>query len=124
MQKRRMWKVAIGHFVLSVLFGLFFFLAIAPAMDHLGHLQSPSDQTKVVWTWFLVACFFILQPQFSLILAKEYFSNSVMLDDYFVFLFPVIAPLVAPLWSLCFGWLFVKFDNWLNHFPVLGKKVF
>jgi hypothetical protein len=28
------------------------------------------------------------------------------------------------LWSLCFGWLFIKFDNWLNHFPVLGRRVF
>jgi len=33
--------------------------------------------------------------------------------------------LVASLfWSLCFGWLFVKLDNCLNHFPVLGRKVF
>jgi hypothetical protein len=29
-----------------------------------------------------------------------------------------------PLWSICFGWIFVKLDNWLNHFPVLGKRVF
>ncbi len=29
-----------------------------------------------------------------------------------------------PLWSICFGWLFVKMDNWLNHFPTLGRKVF
>jgi len=27
-------------------------------------------------------------------------------------------------WSVCFGWLFVKLDNWLNHFQVLGRKVF
>jgi len=32
--------------------------------------------------------------------------------------------LAIPLWSFCFGWIFVKLDNWLNHFPVLGKRVF
>jgi len=30
----------------------------------------------------------------------------------------------VPFWSYCFGIIFVKFDNWLNHFPVLGKRVF
>jgi hypothetical protein len=30
----------------------------------------------------------------------------------------------VPLWSLCFGWLYVQFTDWLNHFPVLGKRVF
>jgi hypothetical protein len=31
---------------------------------------------------------------------------------------------LLPLWSFCFGWISVKLDNWLNHFPVLGKRVF
>ncbi|HAO79051.1 MAG TPA: hypothetical protein DCQ92_08765 [Verrucomicrobia subdivision 3 bacterium] len=35
-----------------------------------------------------------------------------------------ICLLLIPLWSFFFGWIFVKLDNWLNHFPVLGKRVF
>jgi hypothetical protein len=29
-----------------------------------------------------------------------------------------------PIWSICFGWLFIRTKDWLNHFPVLGKRVF
>ena len=36
----------------------------------------------------------------------------------------ILGLILMPLWSICFGWVFVKFINWLNHFPVLGKRVF
>jgi hypothetical protein len=38
--------------------------------------------------------------------------------------FYVLIFLSVPLWSYCFGWIFIRSKDWLNHFPVLGKKVF
>jgi len=38
--------------------------------------------------------------------------------------FIILLLFLIPVWSFCFGWIFVKLDNWLNHFPVLGKRVF
>ncbi|HEY4952179.1 MAG TPA: hypothetical protein VII71_02190 [Verrucomicrobiae bacterium] len=68
---------------------------------------------------------YILQPSILLALVtngpeilKGFFSAG--LHNYLTIVFCVS----MPIWSLCFGWIFVKFDNWLNHFPVLGKKVF
>ena len=41
-----------------------------------------------------------------------------------IWLLSIVQWLSMLIWSICFGWLYVKFTNWLNHFPVLGKKVF
>jgi len=47
-----------------------------------------------------------------------YFSVKFLrLGDKFTFSY-------SSIWSICFGWIYVKFTNWLNHFPVLDKKVF
>jgi hypothetical protein len=67
------------------------------------------------WMNFLSDVGLLLQPLVwlaSKIYSPKTFSGVIM------FL------LAIPFWSICFGWLFVKLDNWLNHFPVLGKKVF
>src|ERR1039457_37388 len=68
---------------------------------------------------------YILQPSILLPFATD---QPTMFRHFFWGVSPsylsIIFCLSMPLWSLCFGWLFVKFDNWLNHFPVLGKRVF
>ena len=71
---------------------------------------------NMAWVNFIGTCSMILQPQF-LIFSKIIKSPT----SYFVM---VLLLSTAPLWSICFGWIFVKLDNWLNHFPVLGKRVF
>jgi hypothetical protein len=108
-QKRRMWKVAASHFVLS--------LAVV-----LGALLCPEDfnhpsvvVVPEILAQSLVHCFYFLQPVFSLGVGAKLLSGNF----YFALLLASI-----PIWSLCFGWLFVKLDNWLNHFPVFGRKVF
>jgi hypothetical protein len=68
---------------------------------------------------------FVLQPSILLPFA---FNEPTLLGNMFwgvsqSFL-SVLFSLSMPLWSICFAWLFVKLDNWLNHFPVLGRKVF
>ena len=69
--------------------------------------------------WRQITYFF--QPQIWLIgEAESHFSTEILSE-----LFPPWVYLITiPIWGICFGWLFVKFDNWLNHFPVLGRKVF
>ena len=64
---------------------------------------------------FISDCGMILQPQF-------YFTKFIKppVGGFVV----LLLMMTAPVWSICFGWLFVKLNNWLNHFPVLGKKVF
>ena len=60
--------------------------------------------------------FFVLQPQFLFLGRLEVRFN----EDAIAFL----AVFFAVAWSFCFGWLVTKLVNWLNHFPVLGRKVF
>jgi hypothetical protein len=67
------------------------------------------------WSYFFEQVTMCLQPQFWII---GKFEKSAANSSMFLGIF------IIPLWSFCFGWLFVKLDNWLNHFPVLGKKVF
>jgi len=115
MLKRRMWKVAISHFI-------FTFLIIVGAYFS-SFVTSPGNWT----TWqrfdnsyifraylnnFLGDVFFLFQPQFWV---SKFFSS-----DWFFW----ASLILIPFWSICFAWLFVKLDNWLNHFPVLGKRVF
>jgi hypothetical protein len=71
---------------------------------------------------------YILQPSILLTFATDqpqmlkhfFWSGSLNYLSYLSIIFCIS----MPLWSLCFGWLCVKFTNWLNHFPILGKKVF
>ena len=120
MQKRRVWKVAIGHFLLSLL--VLWELFHGPTW-----VVSPEQE---VWVnaggLFLLKVFFLLQPLFSFFVWGFHlagvpdgnFGGLVEFLEGLAMLFSV------PLWSICFAWLFVKFDNWLNHFSVLGRKVF
>ena len=109
-QKRRMWKVAATHFLIT----LFVFW-------RLFHSFRPDSWTPF---WFKVSV--LLQPALSFFVwffgfipvPSGNFGGLIEFTEGLVILFSV------PFWSIFFGWIFVKLDNWLNHFPVLGKRVF
>jgi hypothetical protein len=102
-QKQRTRKVAVAHFVLSI-FVIWKLVAYFLA-DYIG----PYEPT---WRHFWRDAFYSFQPQF---LVADKLGT--------VFIVGICAALV-PIWSFYFGWLYTKFVNWLNHFPVLGKRVF
>ena len=135
MQKRRMWKVAIMHFALSA----FAFLALisyprfhASENTNVSNNQYQQYQNKLngfgqlqqhliwqgAWQFFWLAIFQILQPQ-TLLIGKIWLHNGMSFE-----LLIITQICFVFLWSICFGWLYVKFTNWLNHFPVLGRKLF
>jgi hypothetical protein len=111
MQKRRMWKVVIVHFLLTVFcfFGLVHLLFKSFSFD--------SDSWINLMSWFLFVSLLILQPEFLLAVILQDDGPNHILP-------PLIWWVFIPIWSICFGWIYVKFTGWLNHFPVLGKKVF
>jgi len=115
-QKRRMWKVAIAHFVLTAFIWL--------GWECLHNEQTISIQF-VLWSESWRSVFFFLQPLIWFV----FVASQIQIVNIFYSIFSdgaalaISLPLI-PFWSICFGWLYVKFTNWLNHFPVLGKKVF
>lgn len=126
--KRRIRKVAIVHLLITVLFVLVGLLQ--PAHGFSGSLEKRRIfEERLVWErayqniWKDVS--FLLQPQFG-VLSK--IGDSVALQNFArslpTWLFVTVLLSSIPIWSFCFGWLFVKFDNWLNHFPGLGRKIF
>jgi hypothetical protein len=117
MQKQRIRKAARIHFLLSVLSGLLFSI-MAPA---LATSKSHSEPDAVFLVIFLMAMlsFFLLQPQFLII---QIFFAILALRIYPMDFF--LSVVIAPFWSYAFAWIFIRTKDWLNHFPVLGKKVF
>ena len=109
-----MWKVAIAHFLLTL-----FVIWEVTRFQILSVLLNYDYFSLMVWQNFWLKAFYVFQPQF-LITSLNFVKSSevvgrVVLDFVFA---------IMPLWSFCFGWIFAKLDNWLNHFPVLGRKVF
>jgi hypothetical protein len=119
MQKRRMWKVAIAHFVLSVCFGIVL-------VDHEAEAGGIFEGSFFAWDHFTLKTFLFLQPQFLFTFHVNHPMGFrfVGYNSTPSLLTPIFLLILIPLWSICFGWLYVKVTNWLNHFPVLGKKVF
>jgi|ERR1043165_522975 hypothetical protein len=103
--KRKVWKVIGYH--------LFFTAYVVLLLAFASHpmILNPSDPAH--WYPLLGQPLLILLQPLSYVVERISGSESAFL--FFM---------LMPIWSLCFGWLFVKFDNWLNHFPVLGKRVF
>jgi hypothetical protein len=119
MQKRRMWKVAIVHFALTVIC-MFAFITI---IHRYAFGSSESPVWSFDWMSFWGEIGVLLQPQ--LFLLEQPFSMGMFDRLHFPNLFVFYLKLGSiPLWSICFGWIYVKFTNWLNHFPTLGKRVF
>jgi hypothetical protein len=120
-QKRRMWKVAIAHFCLTL-----FVFATLYNSGWSGH----SGEAKERWMHvenLKIRALILLQPQLGVLFAAAKFFPTAM-AHYFSWVQPWLLMTVwivsIPLWSICFGWIYVKFTNRLNHFPVLGRKVF
>jgi hypothetical protein len=116
MQKRRMWKVALVHFALTVFVWL--------GWEYLNNNEANYIQS-VLWADSWRSVFFILQPLIWLVFAASQIGFINHFYDAFSdgMALAICLPLI-PFWSFCFGWFYVKFTNRLNHFPVLGKKVF
>jgi hypothetical protein len=120
-QKKKMWKVAIIHFASSLILFLYpiYLVKFGHIMSYSGDPDSALIQQALAGLIF--KCALALQPQFLLfVFGGEYGLYS----QHFAFALGLLSCLLIPIWSICFGWLFVKFDNWLNHFPILGRKVF
>jgi hypothetical protein len=117
MQKKKMRKVAFAYFVLT------FLPVFVIAFTATGFFRVPSAAVSFdfwVQCWFRV--FIFLQPVFCLFesrLFQQVFEQ--FMPDW---LWPLISVVVIPIWCNFIGWIFVRGRNWLNHFPVLGKKVF
>src|SRR5450432_2626407 len=115
-QKRRMWKVAIIHFPLSD-----YFLINFLTQDKLSHGFSNAATTwSVALASLSKTILALLQPHFYLM--DKFFGTILMSVPKSLLM--LLCLISVPVWSICFSWLFVKLDNWLNHFPVLGKRVF
>jgi hypothetical protein len=122
MQKRRMKNLARIHF------GLTLFFVFLSVIWNAFPFHSQSIEARVIhatWGQFWLDALKLLQPLPHLMILV---TQRLNLPDHPLWLVVLIiygALLVASLfWSICFSWILVKFDNWLNHFPVLGKKVF
>jgi hypothetical protein len=89
-----------------------------------SHIGVDYDSLKQVYVNREVAdfnakCLFVLQPQFMFLVLWQNMHNMLSVRAI-----TALGLLSVPLWSFCFSCIFVRFDNWLNHFPILGRKVF
>jgi hypothetical protein len=112
-QKRRMWKVAVVHFFMTWF--------VVWLMMHYTGWSGPAEREGwfEAWASFWSKAFFLFQPQ--LLLFGWMLSNWGAIGSISSELAMIVS---VPLWSICFSWIFVMLDNWLNHFPLLGRKVF
>jgi len=122
--KKRVRKVAMLHLGLTALIVLI--AVLEPGYAFSGNLEKwRRFQEQLIWrqAWdhFWADVAFLLQPQFWL--SAKLFRAGVG-SVFLTWVIIVLQFIAVPLWSYCFGWIFVKLDNWLNHFPVLGKRVF
>jgi|SRR5271170_5574251 len=118
MQKRRMWKVAAIHFAATM-------FVIWKSLHYLAWSGPPEREVWFdAWGSFWFKITFLLQPLIFVIGLTWKISILAKIFISVRWLFYFLCLLSMPIWTICFGWLFVKFDNWLNHFPILGRKVF
>jgi hypothetical protein len=114
MQKKRVKRAAKIHLLLTVAF--IFLVAIS------WHIWPRLTNSKAHLTLFeqfyshaLGIVAICLQP------ISYFISGHNEFESIFIFF---VAVVLMPLWSYFFGWIFIGVKDWLNHFPVLGKKVF
>jgi hypothetical protein len=105
-QKQRMWKVAIAYFLLTLF-----------VVWKLFHCSD-------AWASFWFEVFLLLQPVLWFLLWIFHFLDLSNWGGLCEFLAGLTMLLSVVYWSICFGWFYVKFTNWLNQPPVLGRKVF
>jgi hypothetical protein len=123
-QNRRMWKAVFK--VMLIHFGATIALITGAAATVMWPSVIDIDLIPewVGWGWLIIFCF--LQPQFLI-----YFQISSFASQH-----GWIKPsayenandngyeivLIIPIWSLCFGWIYVRTINWL--FPSSRQKSF
>jgi hypothetical protein len=101
-----MWKVAKIHFCLTIALILFVALSLPMLAGSSVHTHWLKE---FVWSYSVITAGICLQPiSYFLWASGIYFPALVMI----------------PVWSYCFGWIFICGKDWINHFPVLGRKVF
>ena len=94
---------AVVHFMLTavVFFGGFFLLS-----------GFPENHESLAWHNFKEQCWFgimgFLQPQFVVFHIFKFFAHK---PDW---LGLVLAVISIPIWSLCFGFIFLKLKDWLG----------
>jgi hypothetical protein len=120
-QKQKIRRVAKIHFALSVFFGVMF-LILAPSLATAKSHSEP-NLIWVIFVAFWAISFFLLQPQCFLIpvLVSAFPIKNPFVEWAIFFILPLI---IAPFWSYTFASIFIRVHDRLNHFPVLGKKVF
>jgi hypothetical protein len=110
MQKRRMWKVAITYYFMSM-------FVLCKAFNYGGwdaiSSEDQADSLFVSWRSFWLSIVVMLQPSWFLVNKPHPNLSSALMWLVSV-----------PTWSVCFALIYVRITNWLNHFPVLGKRVF
>jgi hypothetical protein len=139
-QKQKMRRVAVIHLALSLfaLLALLSYPSYHPTVENANAVGFQQYQQnlegyahlrqyltwKIPWDFLWLQTFQLLQPQTLLIGKTLKLCFGINFFVKFFWLVTLIQICCAPIWSLCFGWIYVKFTEWLNHFPVLGKKVF
>jgi hypothetical protein len=117
--KRRVLIVAAVHLALTV----FAYLSI-PGEHRTTHFDEGSFMHWEFVNAFWTNVFFLLQPQLWIWIKLFNLGYLHATSSLIKFIYVSSIFISVPVWSFCFGWLYVKFTNWLNHSPVLGKKVF
>ena len=103
-----MLKVAIAHFLITLF--VFWRLFHSFSLD--------------AWSSFWLKISVVLQPVLFFLVWTLRFLNVGEWGGATSFLGGLAMLFSVVYWSICFGWMFVKLINWLNHFPILGKRIF
>jgi len=124
--ERRMRIVSLVHFGLTLCVALLAYYISKDARPHSALLETQIKHE--ILSQFYVVILLTLQPlPIFIVWASQVVLHAIWLHSPIwlaATLTWVVLLISVPFWSYCFGIIFVKFDNWLNHFPVLGKRVF
>jgi len=126
--KYRIRKVAMNHFALTLFVVLLFIFLPAEAYSkHKLHFYQPVSFD--LWGNCLTGILISLQPVAWLLFHQmpwvvSLFNISGLSAWLIIFPYLALTLFSIPAWSYCFGYIFVRTKDWLNHFPVLGKRVF
>jgi len=118
-QKRRMRRVAIAHFILTIL--------VVLKLLHYSAWSGPYEREIwfMAWGSFWAHVLFLLQMPLWFFYGTGHSPIIAKIISALPEWLPIcLITLSIPVWSNCVGWIFIKLKDWLNHFPVLGRKVF
>jgi hypothetical protein len=127
--ERRMRVVSLVHFGLTLCVAFLVYYMTPFSKD--GRFHSALLETQIrheIWSRVGVVILFALQPlPIFIVLASQIVLHAIWLNSptwLAATLTWVVILLSVPLWSFYFGRIFIRAKDWLNHFPVLGKRVF